>query len=271
MQLVDQLKHPAFRAACRLTEPAPREAERRFLMEGASAIAKALRAPLRPLEVYIKEETEPELAAACEEQGIPVYSVRKGLFHRLLVSSYETSTAAVAVMPWWEVTLDEVCSPCAGIVLVAERIQDPRNLGMLIRTADAAQVRALVLASPLADPYSRASVRSSTGSIAFLPVVCCKDSRQVIEALRQHSWRLVGSSAHAQKVLWEEDLSPPFALWVGNEETGLLSQTREAMDTLVRIPMGGGAQSLNVAVATGIMLFEAVRRIAHAQPVGENL
>ncbi|MGC8785552.1 MAG: TrmH family RNA methyltransferase [Armatimonadota bacterium] len=257
---VTHLKHPAFREACRLTEPAPREAERRFLMEGTLQIAKALHAPLRPLAVYIKEESEPELAASCEQMGIPVYSVRKGLFHRLLVSGYETSTTAVAVMPWWNVTLDEICARREGIVLIAERIQDPRNLGMLIRTADAAQVRALVLASPLADPYSRACVRSTTGSIAFLPIVSCEESRKVVDAFREHGWRQIGSSAHAPHLLWEEDLTPPFCLWVGNEQTGLLPETREAMDTLVRIPMGGGAHSLNVAVATGILLFEAVRR-----------
>jgi len=269
MQAVTHLKHPAFRAACRLTESAPREAERRFLMEGTLQIAKALHAPLRPLEVYIKEETEPELAASCEQVGIPVYSVSKGLFHRLLVSGYETSTTAVAVMPYWNIALDEICVRREGIVLVAERIQDPRNLGMLIRTADAAQVRALVLASPLADPYSRACVRSTTGSIAFLPIVSCAESRKVVDTFREHGWRQIGSSAHAQQLLWEEDLTPPFCLWVGNEETGLLPETREAMNALIRIPMGGGAHSLNVAVATGILLFEAVRqKIARTSPHG---
>lgn len=269
MQAVTHLKHPAFRAACRLTESAPREAERRFLMEGTLQIAKALHAPLRPLDVYIKEETEPELAASCEQVGIPVYSVSKGLFHRLLVSGYETSTTAVAVMPYWNIALDEICVRREGIVLVAERIQDPRNLGMLIRTADAAQVRALVLASPLADPYSRACMRSTTGSIAFLPIVSCAESRKVIDTFREHGWRQIGSSAHAQQLLWEEDLTPPFCLWVGNEETGLLPETREAMNALIRIPMGGGAHSLNVAVATGILLFEAVRqKIARTSPHG---
>lgn len=271
MIAVTHLKHPAFRAACRLTESAPREAERRFLMEGTLQIAKAIHAPLRPLEVYIKEETDAELAAACEQAGIPVYSVSKGLFHRLLVSGYETSTTAVAVMPWWNVTLEEVCSHREGIVLVAERIQDPRNLGMLIRTADAAQARALVLAAPLADPYSRACVRSTTGSIAFLPIVSCASSGEVIEAFRKHAWRQIGSSAHARRSLWEEDLSAPFCLWVGNEETGLLPETREAMDSLIRIPMGGGAHSLNVAVATGIMLFEAVRQKASQPGQGASL
>jgi TrmH family RNA methyltransferase len=260
MEAVTHLKHPAFRAACRLTESAPREAEHRFLMEGVLQIVKALHAPLRPLEVYIKEETEPGLADACEQAGIAVYSVSKGLFHRLLVSGYETSTTAVAVIPWWNLTLDEICAGREGMVLVAERIQDPRNIGMLIRTADAAQARALVLASPLADPYSRACVRSTTGSIAFLPVVSCSSSTQVIEAFRRYGWRQIGSSAHAHHLLWKEDLKPPFCLWVGNEETGLLPETREAMDTLIRIPMGGGAQSLNVAVAAGILLFEAVRQ-----------
>lgn len=260
MQRVTHLKHPAFRAACRLTQPGPREAERRFLMEGASAIAKALHAPLRPLEVYIKEEFEPELAAACAQMSVPVYSVSKGLFHRLLVSSYETSTTAVAVMPCWEISLDEVCQQREGMVLIAERIQDPRNMGMLIRTADAARVRALVLASPLADPYSRPCVRSTTGSIAFLPIVACSTSREVLDSFRASGWRQIGSSAQAQRLLWEESLTAPCCLWVGNEETGLLPETRAAMDVLVRIPMGGGAHSLNVAVATGIMLFEAVRQ-----------
>lgn len=260
MELITTLKHPVFRAACRLTENAPREAEQRFLMEGATQIAKALHAPLRPLQVFIREQTEPELATACEQAGIPVYSVSKGLFHRLLVSGYETSTTAVAVLPFWGVSLEEVCYQRDGIVVVAERTQDPRNLGMLIRTADAAQVRALVLASPIADRYSRACVRSTTGSIAFLPVVSCPDSMTVIESFRQHGWRQVGSSAHAERLLWTEDLTSPLCLWVGNEEHGLLPTTRSALDALIRIPVGGGACSLNVAVATGIILFEAVRQ-----------
>jgi TrmH family RNA methyltransferase len=163
METITHFKHPSFRAACRLTEAAPRDTQRRFLMEGAAQIAKALNAPLCPLEVYVKEASEPELVAACERKGIPLYSVAKGLFHRLLVSTYETSTTAVAVLPYWQVPLEEICVRAAGTVLVAERIQDPRNLGMLIRTADAAQVRAIVLASPIADPYSRACVRSTTG------------------------------------------------------------------------------------------------------------
>jgi len=265
MEPVTELKHPAFRSACRLTESAPREAERRFLMEGASAIAKALHAPLRPLQVFIREQTEDELARACEQAGIPTYSVRKGLFHRLLVSGYETSTTAVAVMPFWNMSLEEICARGEGIVVVAERIQDPRNLGMLIRTADAAQVHALVLAAPMADAYSRACVRSTTGSIAFLPIISCPDSRTVLECFRRHRWRQVGSSAHAEHLFWEEDWTSPLCLWVGNEEQGLLPETREAMDVLIRIPMGGGAHSLNVAVATGVMLFEALRQSRYSQ------
>lgn len=260
MELIAELKHPAFRAACRLTETAPRQAQRRFLMEGSAPIAKALHAPLRPLEVFIKEESEPELAQACESAGIVVYSVRKGLFHRLLVSTYEVATTAVAVMPFWEVPLENVLSELNGVLLVAESIQDPRNLGMLIRTADAAQARALILAAPKADPYSRACVRSTTGSIAFLPIVVCRSSEDVISSCREHGWRLIGSSAHAPRLLWDEDLTPPLCLWVGNEEQGLAPDTRQAMDRLVRIPIGGGAQSLNVAVATGILMFESVRR-----------
>lgn len=260
MEQITALKHPVFRAACRLTENAPRQAEQRFLMEGTAQIAKALHAPLRPLQVFIKEQTEPDLAIACERAGIPVYSVSKGLFHRLLVSGYETSTTAVAVLPFWSVSLEEVCHQQDGVVVVAEQIQDPRNLGMLIRTADAARVRALVLASPIADPYSRACVRSATGSIAFLPVVSCPDSLTVLESFRQHGWRQVGSSAHVERLLWTEDLTPPLCLWVGNEEHGLLPTTRSDLDTLIRIPMDGGAHSLNVAVATGIILFEAIRQ-----------
>jgi RNA methyltransferase, TrmH family len=263
METITHLKHPTFRAACRLTEAAPRDTQRRFLMEGAAQIAKALNAPLCPLEVYVKEASEPELVAACERKGIPLYSVAKGLFHRLLVSTYETSTTAVAVLPYWQVSLEEICVRAAGTVLVAERIQDPRNLGMLIRTADAAQVRAIVLASPIADPYSRACVRSTTGSIAFLPVITCRDSAEVVSAFRERGWRQVGSSAHAHSILWEESLEEPMCLWVGNEETGLLPETRNLLDILVRIPMGGGAQSLNVAVAAGILLFEVRRRQHH--------
>lgn len=265
METVFDLKHPAFRAACRLTESAPRAAERRYLMEGAEQIQKALHAPLRPLQVFIKEDTEPALTQACAAQQIPVYSVAKGLFHRLLTGRYETSVTTVAVMPMWQVGMDDFCRDAQGIVVVAEQVQDPRNMGMLIRTADGAQTRALVLVTPCADPYSRACVRSTTGSIAFLPIISCDSSEEVAKGFRQHGWRHIGSSAHAERIVWEAGLTPPLCLWVGNEERGLLPETRQLMDEMIRIPIGGGAQSLNVAVASGVLLFEIARRLYSSQ------
>ncbi len=259
MEPVSSAKHPAFRAACALHEAAVRQRERRFLLEGAQAVLKAFASRLTPLEVYCREDAPSALLEHARRAGVPLYTASRGLFAKLIGAGYEGACSAVAVLPMWPDLLDEVLTPVDGVLLMGERLQDPRNIGMLVRTADALGARALVLAGDCGDVYSRASVRSTTGSICSLPVVRVTQAEVLTASARQAGWRQVGSSSRNGSPPWNMNLKPPVCLWVGSEESGLTPETRDALDALVTIPMHGGAHSMNVAVAAGALLYEALR------------
>jgi TrmH family RNA methyltransferase len=146
-------------------------------------------------------------------------------------------------------------------MLVGEGIRDPRNVGVLIRTADAVGAAAAAFTEDSADPYCRASVRSSTGSILSLPVALSDDLPSFLVGLRDTGVRVVGTSAHADLTCGEADLSLPCAVVVGTESTGLSDAAAEACDLLVSIPMHGSADSYNVTVAAGIVLYEVMRQV----------
>ncbi len=259
MEPVSSAKHPAFRAACALQEAPVRQRERRFLLEGAQAVLKAFGSTLRPLEVYCREDAPPALLEQARRADVPLYTVSRGLFAKLIGAGYEGAGSAVAVLPMWPDTLDGVLTPVEGVLLAGERLQDPRNIGMLVRTADALGVRALALAGDCGDVYSRASVRSTTGSICSLPIVRVPASEILLDAARRAGWRQIGSSARGVNPPWDAGLHPPVCLWVGSEESGLAASTRDALDGLVTIPMHGSAHSMNVAVAAGALLYETLR------------
>jgi tRNA G18 (ribose-2'-O)-methylase SpoU len=146
-----------------------------------------------------------------------------------------------------------------ALLLVGERIQDPRNVGVLVRTAEAAGCAALVLSADSAEPYGRAAVRSTTGSILRLPLCLAPDLAALLSNLDA---RVVATSARAPHAAYDADLrSRPLALVVGNETRGISEAVRDAAADFVALPMApGGASSLNVTVAAGVLLYEALRQ-----------
>jgi TrmH family RNA methyltransferase len=145
-------------------------------------------------------------------------------------------------------------------VLVGEDIQDPRNVGVLIRTADAWGLPCTVFSQPSADPYCRASVRSSTGSVFRVPVVVAAQLAAYLERLRSRGLRVIGTSAQAPQRCWDTDLTGPCAVVLGNESAGISEEVRAVCQEVVSIPLRGGAHSFNVTVAAGILLYERDRQ-----------
>jgi TrmH family RNA methyltransferase len=145
-------------------------------------------------------------------------------------------------------------------LLVGERIQDPRNVGVLVRTADAWGLGAVAFTEGSADPFSRGAVRSSTGSILRVRVTTEAGAGELLKGVRERGLRIVGASAAAERPCWEVDMRPSCAVVVGNEATGLSEEARRQCDVVARIPMYGGAHSFNVTVAAGILLYEARRQ-----------
>jgi TrmH family RNA methyltransferase len=163
--------------------------------------------------------------------------------------------------------LDELPADPHLLVVVFDRPSTPGNVGTLIRSADAFGASAVVITGHAADPYDPKAVRASTGSLFALPVIGAEGPAEVL------SWvagvraaglpvQVVGTDEHGTVEVFEQDLTGPTVLLIGNETGGLSAGWRSAADVTVRIPITGAASSLNAAAAATVMLYEVVRQRA---------
>ncbi len=263
-ETVSGIKHPAFRDALALTRQGGREATGRYLVEDTDQVLQALRSDATVFAVFASPETIPAVAPLCEAGKVPLYALGGGLITKLLGTAYATTTTAVAVVAKRVAGLDALLGATPNaLLLVAERIQDPRNVGVLIRTAEAAGCAALVLSADSAEAFSRQTVRSTTGSIVRLPLCIEPDLPAALAAQREkRGLRLVATSAKAPTLAYNTELSArPLAIMVGNETDGMSDALRAVASDFVRLPMAeNGASSLNVTVAAGVLVYEAVRQ-----------
>ena len=246
-----------------------------FLVEGLNLTSQALTARAPVQSVFLRDPVEDDAVALLESAGaagVDCHVVTKGVFFRILGLGYETSARVLASVRAEPVSpAQTVSSVDAGsCLLVGESIQDPRNVGVLVRNADACGATAAVFTSDSANPYSRESVRSSTGSVFRMPLTLTDDLAGFLEELKRRSVAIVGTSAQADTPCWDIEVSRPCAIVVGNETDGLSDRTRDLCDVLVAIPISGGAHSFNVTVAAGIVLYEVSRQAAERERNGDG-
>lgn len=147
-----------------------------------------------------------------------------------------------------------------ALVLVLDEVQDPGNLGACLRSAGAAGVTAVVTPKDRSAPLTPVARKAAAGAAEILPMAQVTNLRRTLEALKEAGLWVAGAAGDAEMAVWEADLAGPLALVLGGEEKGLRRLTRETCDLLVRIPMRGAVESLNVSVACGVLLFEARRQ-----------
>jgi RNA methyltransferase, TrmH family len=167
------------------------------------------------------------------------------------------------VAPQWKRALADIALPVAPLILVVEAIEKPGNLGTILRSADAAGCDAVIVCDPVTDLFNPNVVRASTGVLFSVPCVV-EESPKVLEWLRGRAIRSVATTPAAKDVYSDSDLRGPLAVVMGSEQFGISEFWLTNADLPVRIPMAGQADSLNVAMAALITLFEAVRQRGHA-------
>ena len=161
--------------------------------------------------------------------------------------------------------MEIVAGQAVPFVLILDCVQDPHNLGAILRTADAAGVHAVVAPKDKAVGITETVRRISVGAADHVPFAQVTNLARTMEKLKEAGVWIVGTSDHASsKSLYELDLKGPLAIVMGAEEKGMRRLTEENCDFLVSIPMAGRVECLNVSVATGVCLFEAVRQRAAA-------
>jgi len=245
-----------------------RQASGRFMVEGLQLLHMALDAGAAPHEVFYCEEqlVSPEAAALLEgfrRAGGELLRVSPRVMQALSERDEPQGLAvsfAISEMPLTSLTLSG-----RDLVVVLDRLQDPGNLGALIRAADAVGAGAIVLVEPCVDPFDPKSIRGSMGSLFNVPVVSTADVSGLFAWLGKNGLRAVGADPHLGE-LWGEGLwKGGVALFLGNEARGLSKDLALHIQSWVRLPILGKAESLNVAVAGGILMYTWLRANLPAQ------
>lgn len=259
---ISSLQNPRVKQLVRLRDRRPRDEAGVFLVEGFREIRRALEKGVKLAELYFSPEwflgeNEPVLIAQAEAAGAKIFELTKDAFAK--VAYRERPDGLLAVAPQWRKTLGDLALPAVPFLLVVEAIEKPGNLGTILRSADAAGCDAVIVCDPVTDIFNPNVVRASTGVLFSVPLVV-EESARVRAWLQERKIRAVATTPAAQALYTATDLRGPLAIVMGSEQYGLSDFWLKHADATVRIPMAGQADSLNVAMATIITLFEAVRQ-----------
>ena len=236
-----------------------RDAESLFLAEGQKLVHDGLDAGWSlQIIVYgagsINEPSVAALAARAKASGAQVLEVTRQILEK--ISRRDNPQAIIGV---FRQQLDDLAGVGReGLWVALDRVRDPGNLGTVLRTCDATGVRGLVLLGETCDPFSVEAVRATMGSLFHVPVVRCTEAA-FLDHMKSVSAELVGTHLAASPDFREAEYGQPLVVVMGNEQKGLSPALAEDCDRLVRIPMVGQADSLNLAVSTGLMIYEALR------------
>lgn len=240
----------------------PEEGERFFLIEGTHLVEMALDAGAGIKEVFFTgqfdaKEEGIKLLNRIADQGIRMAEVTDQIVKKL--TDTETPQGIAALVKIQTKSLGDLALSNTPLLIVLDRIQDPGNLGTIIRTADAAGADAVLLLPPTCDPFKQKTIRSTAGSIFTIPVIQT-EMDELGAFLRAAGVKLAVASSDARDTLYETDLNIPLALVFGNEARGVSTEMRERAEIALRVPVHGKAESLNVASAVAVCIYEAVRQ-----------
>lgn len=244
-----------------------RDAERVMLVEGLeeSALAVDAGASIRTLfhcpDLFLPESAEAatDLVERVRDSGAEVVRLSRAAFEK--AAYREGPDGILLVVEAIERTLDELAGVIGEepLILVSQGVEKPGNLGAMLRTADAAGVSAVIAADPVTDWSNPNVVRGSKGTVFAVPVASAS-TQEVLDWLRERGVRTVATTPDTEATHTSAHLTGAIAILMGTEKEGLTAETLEAVDVQVRIPMSGLVNSLNVATAAAVVLYEAVRQ-----------
>lgn len=253
------LQNPMVKAAAELKQKKYRQQQGLFLAEGLRTVEEAVRYGGVQSIFYTAIEddrTRAVLEEAAAKQ-IKLVCVSDKVLKK--ISDTETPQGIIAVCEMRSKRLDDFLAS-GKMLLVLDRVTDPGNIGTMLRTADAAGVGGLLLLQGCADIYAPKTVRASMGSLFHLPVLSGLSEELLVQAARKAGYELLVTCLDGADNLYKADLQGRIAFVMGNEANGVSPALLAAADKRVFIPMQGRAESLNVAMAAGIVMFEALRQ-----------
>jgi RNA methyltransferase, TrmH family len=263
---ITSLQNPKIKSAIKLKDRSAREETELFVIEGYRELKRAADAlfPFKTLFTcppLFLGENEPELIQKIKELGAEVYECTPQVFEKL--SYRDRPDGLLAVAPQMKRTLQDLIAKLTAkknpFLVVAESIEKPGNLGSILRSADAAGVDGVIICDRCTDIYNPNVVRASVGTLFTIPVVEAEGAETLLW-LQNKKIQVVAATPSAKEEFTQANLIGGVAIVVGTEQIGLSELWMKAADIRVRIPMHGVADSLNVATATTLLLYEVVRQ-----------
>ncbi|MFC5909919.1 TrmH family RNA methyltransferase [Streptacidiphilus monticola] len=264
------LRSPRVNAARRLHRRVQRGKERRFIAEGPQAVREAVAFGTLPsgehavVEVYTTPEAaerHADIVGAARDARVPVLTASDEVI--AAVCQTVTPQGIVAICRFVDSSFEAVLAAKPKLVAVLAHVRDPGNAGTVLRTADAAGADAVVLTDASVDLYNPKAVRASVGSLYHLPVAVGVPVGQAVAGLRAQGVRVLAADGAGDRDLDAEldegTLGGPTAWVFGNEAWGLPEETRALTDEVVRVPIHGHAESLNLATAAAVCLYASAR------------
>lgn len=260
--VIDNPRSPRVRAAAKLAKKNQRTETGLFLIEGPQAVAEALHyRPDLVIEVFATAnalDRHPALAQAAATAQVRVETVTDAVLD--VIADTVTPQGVIAVCRQFALTLDEVIARGPRLVAVLEEVRDPGNAGTIIRVADAAGADAVVLTGTSVDVFNPKVVRATTGSLFHVPVVVGVPLATALERLRGAGARILAADISGDDLLAvrsDGELDGPTAWLFGNEARGLTAEQLALADRAVIVPIYGQAESLNLATAAAVCLYES--------------
>ena len=224
-----------------------------FLIEGENLLGEAVKCGAGIETILIREGYNKELYGLEDK----VFMMSDRLFSKLCQT--ENSQGVLAIVRKPEVTAERFLKPSDGNFLILDRLQDPGNIGTILRTADSAGYELVIALKGTADIYSPKVVRAATGSSFRMPVLNLESVDELTEFTRKAGKKLVATTFDTNHYYYEEDLTKSVAIIIGNEGNGISKELIESSEIKVKIPMQGTIESLNAAVAAALLMYESVR------------
>lgn len=246
----------------------PVEPENNEQIEGRHPVIEALKSGRELNKILLAEGVEGgssnEILARAKERGIVVQRVPKVKMDSIAFTrNHQGVIAYLAAKDY--VDLDVIleaakASPRPGLLVVLDEIEDPHNLGSVLRTADGVGAHGVIIPKRRAVPLTATVAKASAGAIEHMPVARVGNISQVLDTLKKAGYWIVGTDVDAENMYYQVDVTGPIVLVIGNEGKGLGEVVKKRCDYLVRLPMIGQVQSLNAGVAAGVLLYEVVRQ-----------
>lgn len=253
MREISSKDNKIFRLCEQLTHKKYRDKLGLYLIEGENLLEEAVKNGAGIKTVLMCRDYRGSLFGTEDKS----FCLSDKLFEQL--AQTETTQGIMAVVEKPELSPDRFLDRGGGNFIVLDRLQDPGNIGTILRTADAAGYELAIVMKGTADVFSPKAVRAATGSLFRMPVVFMDSVDELMEFTRAAGKKLVATCFDTDRYYYDENLKGNIALIIGNEGSGISRELIECSDLKIKIPMHGNIESLNASVAAGILMYEAVR------------